>query len=341
MERFRRLPKVELHLHGDGACRLSTLFELSKCGQNGINFPADPEQFKPFVCCTGKQPSLQDFLKVFPNIIKIISTKENLKRIAYEFCEDCFNNNVIYAEYRYWPFAGVDNKLAPNDFIEAISDGLDEGQKVFKVKVRQILCFMRHKPEEAMQIVKLAVQYKSRGVVAVDIAGDETLPMDQRFIDAFRTAKEQGLHITVHAGESGPAANVKEAIESLGAERIGHGYHVIDDESVYKLARDSHVHFEACPTSSLFTSSQVSEEEHALKQFVADGTSFSLSTDDPGVMQCNIADEYILAEKMGLNEKQLIQSVFSAAHASFLPDEEKKQLLTELDSRMKLYAKFF
>lgn len=66
-----------------------------------------------------------------------------------------------------------------------------------------------------MQIVKLAVQYKSRGVVAVDIAGDETLPMDQRFIDAFRTAKEQGLHITVHAGESGPAANVKEvSVES-------------------------------------------------------------------------------------------------------------------------------
>ena len=79
-------------------------------------------------------------------IFAFSSTKENLKRIAYEFCEDSFNNNVIYAEYRYWPFAGVDNKLAPNDFIEAISDGLDEGQKVFKVKVRQILCFMRHKP---------------------------------------------------------------------------------------------------------------------------------------------------------------------------------------------------
>lgn len=116
-----------------------------------------------------------------------------------------------------------------------------------------------------MQIAELAVQYQFRGVVAVDIAGDETLPMDQSFINAFQKAKKLGLHITVHAGESGSAANVKEvcvesyedailshisiliafqAIECLGAERIGHGYHVIDDISVYNLARERHVHFE-------------------------------------------------------------------------------------------------
>ena len=78
----------------------------------------------------------------------------------------------------------------------------------------------------------------------MDIAGDELQALDQRHIDGFKKAKENGLHVTVHAGESGPASNVREAIEVLGAERIGHGYHVMDDENVYKFAKKNKVHFE-------------------------------------------------------------------------------------------------
>ena len=84
----------------------------------------------------------------------------------------------------------------------------------------------------------------SRGVVGLDIAGDELRPLDQRHIDGFRQAREMGLHITAHAGESGPAANVRQAIEVLGAERIGHGYHVVEDEEIYRFARERKVHFE-------------------------------------------------------------------------------------------------
>lgn len=94
------------------------------------------------------------------------------------------------------------------------------------------------------EIVELANRFRSRGVVGVDIAGNELRPLDQRHIDGFKKAKENGLHVTVHAGESGPAANVREAIEVLGAERIGHGYHVVEDEQVYQFAKEKKVHFE-------------------------------------------------------------------------------------------------
>ncbi len=103
-------------------------------------------------------------------------------------------------------------------------------------------------PERCADIVALADRYMSRGVVGIDIAGNELLPLDQKHIDGFRAARELGLHVTVHAGESGPAANVKQAIEVLGAERIGHGYHVVDDEEIYKLAKESKVHFEVNKT---------------------------------------------------------------------------------------------
>ena len=95
-----------------------------------------------------------------------------------------------------------------------------------------------------MDALELARQFKSRGVVGVDIAGNELLPLDPRHIKGFKKAKELGFHITVHAGESGPAANVKTAIEQLGAERIGHGYHVVDDEAIYQLAKEKGIHFE-------------------------------------------------------------------------------------------------
>ncbi len=98
-------------------------------------------------------------------------------------------------------------------------------------------------PERAVDAAELAVKFGSRGVVGVDIAGDELLPMDPRHIEGFKKAKDQGLHITIHAAESGPAANVREAAE-IGAERIGHGYHVLDDPEVYQFAKEQKLHFE-------------------------------------------------------------------------------------------------
>lgn len=98
--------------------------------------------------------------------------------------------------------------------------------------------------ERVMDIVRLAEKYKDQGVVGVDIAGDELRPLDQCHVAGFKRAKELGLHVTVHAAESGPASNVKEAVEKMGAERIGHGYHVLDDEAIYKFAKDKGLHFE-------------------------------------------------------------------------------------------------
>lgn len=94
-----------------------------------------------------------------------------------------------------------------------------------------------------MDTVKLAQKYRPH-VVGVDIAGNELLPLSPLHITAFQEAKRLGLHVTAHAGESGPASNVREAAEEMGAERIGHGYHVVDDEEVYKFAKDKGLHFE-------------------------------------------------------------------------------------------------
>ncbi len=95
-----------------------------------------------------------------------------------------------------------------------------------------------------LDVVRLCEQYQSSWVVGVDMAGDELLPLDPRHVEGFRRARELGLHVTLHAGESGPASNIRQAVEEMGAERIGHGYHVLDDEKVYTFAKDKRLHFE-------------------------------------------------------------------------------------------------
>ena len=105
--------------------------------------------------------------------------------------------------------------------------------------------FIRGFPvDRVMDIVRLAERYRDCGVVGVDIAGDELLRLDPRHVAGFKRAKELGLHVTVHAAESGPAFNVKQAVEEMGADRIGHGYHVLDDKAIYQFAKDRKLHFE-------------------------------------------------------------------------------------------------
>jgi adenosine deaminase len=293
--------------------------------QYQLDYPHDdPEEFKKCVMLLTPAPSLSDFLKVFAAITDILRTKEAIERVAYEYCQDLQRQHVLYFECRYNPMSP---HMSPEEYIEGATAGLMRGERDFGVKSRQILDFMRDSPENVARIVELAVKYKPRGVIGVDMAGDELLPLDPRHVRGFRDAKARGLHVTIHAGESGPAANVRQAIEELGAERIGHGYHVLDDEAIYRLAREKRIHFEGCPTSSIFTNSQALES-HAIKRWALDGTSFSLSTDDPGVMENSMQEEYVIAsQKMNLTKTQIVQSVLNAVKAAFLPDDEKTALL--------------
>ncbi|XP_046864518.1 adenosine deaminase-like isoform X3 [Xenia sp. Carnegie-2017] len=293
--------KVELHVHLDGSLRITTIIELAK--KKGIHLPSyDPKVFKEYVSL--KEPkSLTCFLHCFSYFIPVIAGDPvALERIAYEFCEDKANDGVLYCEARYCPHilancevAGTvyahddNNDCPPRRVVDSICKGFEQGCKEFGVKIRTILCCMRHKPEWSLEIVDLCEEFRNRHVVGLDIAGDESMgeiPAMKEHVLAFRVpsiyllltlhcctqcqnthvpkfslkiiflfnchnifvfikrAKELGIHRTVHAGEAGPAASVHEAIFLLHAERIGHGYNVLQDPALYKLVINKKIHLE-------------------------------------------------------------------------------------------------
>ncbi|XP_053106103.1 adenosine deaminase isoform X1 [Hemicordylus capensis] len=276
----------------------------------------------------------------------IAGDREAVKRIAYEFVERKANEGVIYVEVRYSPHLLANSKvepipwnqkegdLTPDDVVHLVNEGLKLGEEKFGIKARSILCCMRHMPSWSAEVVELCKKYRNDSVVAIDLAGDELIntyncPGHQK---AYEEAVRCGIHRTVHAGEIGPPDVIKEAVHLLKAERIGHGYHVLEDEDLYKKLLEEKMHFEVCPWSSYLTGAcKVPFNNHPAIRFRKDGANYSLNTDDPLIFGSTIHTDYKIAqESMGFDEAEFKRVNINAAKSSFLPEKEKKELLYKL-----------
>ncbi|KAE8292851.1 Adenosine deaminase [Larimichthys crocea] len=259
-------PKVELHVHLDGAIRVQTILDVAK--RRGIRLQADTVEEMTRNIILKEPATLTKFLGKFAEYMHVVAgDRDAIKRIAYEFVEDKAKEGVIYVEVRYSPHflanAKVDpipwdqeeGDLTPDEVVHLVNEGLSEGERAFNIKARSILCCMRHMPSWSMDIVELCKKYRHEGVVAIDLAGDELLNCEANpeHKSAYEEAVRSGVHRTVHAGEVGPPSAVKEAVEVLKAERVGHGYRTLEDQVLYKKLLAQNMHFEVCPISSKLT----------------------------------------------------------------------------------------
>uniref|UniRef100_A0A8C1L6H0 Adenosine deaminase n=1 Tax=Cyprinus carpio TaxID=7962 RepID=A0A8C1L6H0_CYPCA len=343
--------QIELHVHLDGAIRIKTIIEVAK--RRGINLPASSEDEMRNLCVMHEPGTLTEFLGKFNHYMHVIAgDREAIKRIAYEFVETKAKEGVIYAEARYSPHLlankGVDplpwnqkpGDITPADVVDLVNQGFKEGEKAFKTKVRSILCCMRHMPNWSMEVVELCKKYCKDGVVAIDLAGDESLdcksyPGHKR---AFEEAVRSEVHRTVHAGEVGCADVVREAVEVLKAERIGHGYHTLEDQALYKQLLQQNMHFEMCPVSSRFTGACDPDfTKHPLItlvvcfRFKKDKANYSLNTDDPTIFDSTLNSDYQVVQKyMDFTEEEFKSLNINAAKSCFLPAKEKEELLAQL-----------
>src|SRR5512140_3750778 len=237
LQPYRLLPKVELHRHLEGSLRLKTMVEVAE--QHGIAIPADVLRLSNLVQMQDEEGfSFKAFLAKFDTLRLFYRSPEIIHRITREAVEDAARDNVRYMELRFTPVALSRAERFPlHDVMDWVLAGAHEAAADFGVVVRLIASVNRHEsPELAEQVAWLAAEHQTDGMVGIDLAGNEAEFKAEPFYGIFREARQAGLHVTVHAGEWGPAANVREAIEELGAERIGHGVRVLEDEAVADLA---------------------------------------------------------------------------------------------------------
>nr|CAB3220012.1 adenosine deaminase-like [Phallusia mammillata] len=238
-------------------------------------------------------------------------------------------------------YAKTKGNVRPRDVIEAVCSTTSEASVKFGIEVRIILCTISLLPEWSMEVAKMCKEYSSMGVVGIDIAGEGTEPgnlVQQRHIDAYQFCRDHNIHRTAHAGENGSAEEVEQAMQILNAQRIGHGYHVVDSESVYNEAKARDVHFEVCPRSSYLTASVDPDlTKHPAIRFLKDKVNFSLSTDDPAIQQTTIYDDYNIAQKyFGFSIEDIKLLNILALKSAFVEESVKNELIRKFETE---YAK--
>jgi adenosine deaminase len=320
-----QLPKIDLHRHMEGSLRLETLAEVAR--EHGVDLPSyDIEVLRPYVQFTNDVPDFYSFLGKMELLRRFYSAGAAVERIAYEAVADAAHDNIQYLELRFSP-AG--KHISPEKVLHNVVNGVECATQDCPIQVRLLVTIVREfGVNVAQEVLELAVAYQSRGIVGLDLAGYEDTHSAQPYAGIFRHARESGLHVTIHAGEIGTADNVREAIELLGAERIGHGVRSIEDHRVVQLLRQHGIALEVCPTSNLQTGVIRTFTQHPLRDLYRLAVPVTINTDDPSVSDTTLTDEYLVAAAtMGFSIHDIQQTILNAANAAFLPPDEKRALL--------------
>lgn len=324
----RDLPLVDLHRHLDGNVRLATVLAISR--EHGVELPADTvEGLRPYGQVQGVTPSLMDFIAKFELLKLAFVDEDAIARIAEENVEDAFSEGIDYIELRLSPaFMGERYGLDPTRVLRACCAGVRAGTAKWPVRANLIGIMSRHLGEElCARELEAAIACMGEGVVGIDLAGDEGRFPGSRFVAHFRRAREAGLRVTVHAGEAAGPASVRQAIEELGAERIGHGVRAIEDPAVVQLVLERGICLEQCPTSNVQTSTVPSYGAHPLPDLLRAGVAVSLASDDPGISAIDLPHEYRVArDELGLSREELRLLQRNGLAAAFLSDREKAAL---------------
>jgi len=323
-EDIRRLPKAELHVHLDTSLRPRTAGELAAA--QGIDLPDDLDGA---LICPPLCHNLADYLTRVNAALEVLQTAPALERAAYELVEDMAREHVIYAEIRYAPQLHLRRGLSMQDAIDAVSAGLQHGRKHLGVRTGQLICCLRHDPSAlSHEVAQYAISnWRPGRVVGLDLAAEEALYPGFPHRTAFRLARGVGMPRTVHAGEAAGADSIREAIYVLGAQRIGHGVHLEEDESLYAPVRAQQVALEMCPTSNVQTRAVRRLADHPIDRYLKLELPVTVNTDGRTTSNTTLTQEYWkLHQQFGWGLHEIQRTVLTAIDCSFASAVEKAQL---------------
>ena len=324
-----KLPLLDLHRHLDGNIRPATIWQLAE--QNNIALPTSKfEAFIPYVQIQDSEADLLAFLKKLDWGVAVLKNLDDVKRVAYENVEDAFNAGLHYAELRFSPYyMAMNHNLSIADVVSAVIDGVQAGAKSFNIKINLIGILSRTFGVKQCQLELEALLTHKEQLVAIDLAGDEYNFPGELFTEHFKQVRNAGLHVTVHAGEAGGAKSVWQAINELGATRIGHGVATIEDEMLMTYMVNNNIAIESCLTSNFQTGTVKDLTKHPLKAFLDFGIKACLNTDDPAVQGIEIKNEFKVAQQtLKLTDSEISQLQKNAVEVSFLSKSDKRALLS-------------
>jgi adenosine deaminase len=331
---LKSLPKVLLHEHLDGVLRPSTVVDLAKSIRYTLLPSEDPVALGEWFHRGANQGSLPEYLKGFAHTIAVMQTEEALERVAYEQAQDLSLDGVIYFETRFAPIFHTQRGLTHQQVVSAVLKGMERGRKDFGISSGLIICAMRNM-DVSLDMAELAVDFRQRGVVGFDLAGEEGGYPPKKHIEAFHYIQRQNFNITVHAGEGYGKESIWQAIQYCGAHRIGHGTRLIDDIAVAdgkvvklgELAQyvlDKRIPLEICLLSNVHTGAARSLEEHPFRVLFREKFRVTLNTDNRLMSNTTMSKEFAAAaDAYGLSIDDFEKITINAMKSAFLPYDRR------------------
>jgi len=324
---LEQLPKAELHCHLDGSLRPSTMLDLAR--EYKVAMPRDDAEALGDFMLVRDAANLEDYLTRFDTTLSVMQTADSLDRVAYELAEDAAREGVRYLEVRYAPILNIRGGLSLGEAVEAPLRGLARAERDHGIVARVLVCSLRHlPPTTSMELARLAVAYKSHGVVGFDLAGGEAGHPASAHADAFNYAHAHDLACTCHAGEGDGADSVRQAVHGCCAQRIGHATRLIEDESLTDYVNDQRIALEICLTSNVQTRAASSYEAHPLRQYFDRGLNVVLNTDNRLMSGVNLVDEYLhAARELDFTFDELARMAINGFESAFIPLAERQLLI--------------
>lgn len=335
---LQTLPKVLLHEHLDGVLRAQTIIELAKSLDYDQLPTQNPEELARWFHQGANQGSLPKYLEGFAHTIAVMQNEEALERVAYEQAEDLSHDGVVYFETRFAPLFHTRKGLTHQQVVSAVLKGLERGRKDFGISSGLIICAMRNM-DVSLEMAELAVDFRQRGVVGFDLAGEEGGYPPKKHVDAFHYIQRQNFNITVHAGEGFGKESIWQAIQYCGAHRIGHGTRLVDDIAVTdgrvvklgdlaQYVLDKRIPLEICLLSNVHVGAARSLAEHPFKLFYQEKFRVTLNTDNRLMSNTSMTKEFEAArDTFGLTMDDFEKITINAMKSAFLPYDRRCEFI--------------
>jgi aminodeoxyfutalosine deaminase len=324
-----RLPKAELHVHHVGSASPRIVAELAE-RHPGI-VPSDPERLAEFFAFR----DFAHFIEVYLAVVDLIRTPEDVRLLTYEIAREMAQvQQVRYAELTCTPHTSVLTGIPIEAFTEAIEDARVAAEREFGIVLRWIYDI----PGElgvpgADATLGYVLDHPPDSLIALGLGGPEIGVPRPQFKPHFDAARAAGFHCLPHAGETTGPQTVWDALNVLGAERIGHGTSSAQDPVLLEHLANHRIPLEVCPSSNIATRAVATLEEHPLRAFVDAGVVVTINSDDPPMFGTTLNREYdIAAELLDLDEAGIADLARTAVRVSYAPDDVKARVLDEIDA---------
>jgi aminodeoxyfutalosine deaminase len=315
-------PKIELHVHLEGAVRPETLLEIAR--RNDYPLPADDvEGLRELY----KFRDFAHFIEVWVLTTNALQTAADFRQVVVDYAEEAASHGAVYFEGIFSPAERVRRGVDWDELFSGYCDGAQEARERHGVEVRLTPDIPRgFGLDEAEATVRYAAKYRDRGVLGVGLGGLEAEFPPEPYEGVFAQARAEGLASVPHAGEVSGPASVRGALEALGATRLRHGIRAGEDPGLLRELVDRRIVLDICPLSNLRTGVVRALAEHPLPQLVAAGAVCSISTDDPAMFDTDLSRDYAAACSFGLEPR----SFYEAGLEGSLCDQETRARLSEV-----------